>query len=157
MDPLAELVAREEIKKRLYTYCQSIDQGDWLTLRSCFGEEHVHNHGSYSGSVDGFVEHARRNLQPFSACQHTLSNLVVDFDDDGRSARSEVYFNAIHSMDGSKSKGTRFEPKDLGQGIDWFVAGVYRDQWVLRDGHWLIIERNASHLWEKIEPKTPKP
>ena len=157
MSDIDKLFARVKIEEQLYRYCRSIDQKDWDGVRSCFGAEHVHKHGSYTGDLDGFIFFAKPVVNGMHAGHHSISNLVVDVNDDLLSASSQAYFTAVHKIAGSQmAKMKFFTPEMQEVDTDWIVAGYYNDQWVFRDGQWLIVERNAGHVWERVEPVTPE-
>lgn len=153
MDEIQELVAHEKIKKQLYTYCKGIDTRDWALVRSCFGAGHKHIHPPFSGTLDEFVSFASENLKVIKTSHHSISNLIIDIADDGLSANTEAYFRAFHLIEASDATKLSFETG--GVDTDWTVAGAYVDRWVCQDGVWLIVERNARHIWERIVPSKP--
>lgn len=150
MTEIETLIATENIRKQLYLYCKAIDGKDWDFLRTCFGDEHVHQHGAFTGSADEFIGFARKTLAKIKVCQHSIANVLVEFSDDGLSAKTEANFSAVHLIEAAMAPSMHFEAGNVD--TDWIVAGCYHDRWVYRDGGWLIIERKAQHLWERIEP-----
>ena len=72
MGILETLWAREQIRDRLYTYCHGIDQRDWKLVRSCFGNDHHHTHGKFSGTADEFIEYASGFLKEVASSHHCL-------------------------------------------------------------------------------------
>ena len=80
---------------------------------------------------------------------HSLANFIITFSDDGLSAKSEVNFTAVHSIEASVTADVTFIIK--GQDTDWTVLGRYADQWVYEDGQWLIVKREASQDWQRVE------
>ncbi len=157
MNDIEKLIAREKIERQLYKYCRSLDQKDWQALRACFGEEHVHKHGSYTGDLDGFIHFAKQVGERMHVAHHSISNLMVDVGDDLLSATTQAYFSAVHKIDGSKISEMYFFTDDIEEvDSDWMVAGYYNDRWIFRDEKWLIVERNARHVWERLAPITPE-
>lgn len=150
MNDIEKLVAENKIKKQLAHYCKGIDTKDWALVRSCFGDNHEHQHGQFKGSLDEFVGFASNNMNHVSMSQHSLSNFIITINDDGVSAKSETSFLAVHLIDASVTEDIFFNIQ--GQDNDWIVFGSYVDQWVFQDGQWLIIKRAARHNWERIEP-----
>lgn len=150
MNDIEKLVAENTIKKQLANYCKGVDTKDWSLVRSCFGDNHEHQHGQFNGSLDEFVSFASSNMTHVSMSQHSLSNFIITINDDGLSAKSEVSFHAVHLIDASVTADLFFNIQ--GQDNDWIVLGSYVDQWTFKDGQWLIIKRNARHNWERIEP-----
>lgn len=154
MNEIDQLLAREKIRTQLSLYCKGIDQRNWDLVRSCFGEGHKHHHGPFDGTLDEFVDFASGALKAIPVSHHSIANLIIEFGDDGKSATSEANFTAVHFIQAGAGAALSF---DTGEGdTDWIVAGTYADRWVCVDGQWLIIERNAGHQWERIEPSTKK-
>lgn len=146
------LWAREQIRDRLHLYCKGIDRRDWALVRSCFSDDHDHNHGGYSGGPDGFVEMAKGVLSTMPATHHTIGNMHIDLAPDGLSAETEANFVAYHRIAAGHHEGTPVPTG--GKATDWIVAGRYCDRMELRDGVWLIVRRNAVHDWERAEVAT---
>ncbi len=157
MNQIEKLIAHEAIAQKLYQYCYSLDEKNWSALQACFAPEHVHNHGTYRGDRDGFLHFVKLAAERFQASHHSISNLVVELDEDNLTASSKAYFNAMHRIDGKKISEMYFFNNEIDEvDSDWLVAGIYEDRWVFRDNEWLIIERNAKHICERVEPVTPE-
>ena len=150
---LQKLVAQEKIKKQLYTYCKGIDTRDWVLVRSCFGEGHKHSHPPFVGTLDEFVSFASQNIKVIKTSHHSISNMVIDVSDDCLSASTDAYFTAFHLIEAGSATKLSFVTDDVD--TDWIVAGAYSDKWICQDGNWLIVEREARHIWERIEPAKP--
>lgn len=149
MDKAEILWAREQIRDRLHLYCKGIDRRDWVLVRSCFADDHVHNHGAYTGGADEFVSFARQVLSTIPATHHTIGNMHIDLAPDCMSAETEANFVAYHLIEAGHHEGTPVPTG--GKATDWIVAGRYCDRMELRDGAWLIVRRNAVHDWERAE------
>jgi SnoaL-like domain len=143
------LWAREQIRDRLHLYCKGIDRRDWALVRSCFADDHVHNHGGFTGSPDAFASFAADVLLYVPATHHTIGNVHIDLAADGRSARTEANFIAYHFIEAGHLEGTPVPTG--GKATDWVVAGRYNDRMELRDGVWLIVRRDAVHDWERAD------
>lgn len=141
MDLVDQLWAREQIRERLFTYCKAVDQKDWRLLRKCFGDSHEHEHGSYKGDANGFVEFAKSKLGGLEYSQHSLSNILISFSEDGLSAKAECNFSAVH-----RTKSAPGMPP-----CDWFVEGQYHDELVCEAETWLIIKRLGLNAWQRRE------
>lgn len=152
MEEIEELLAREKIKQQLYLYCKGVDQRDWALVRSCFGDEHQHHHGSFTGSADKFIEFAKPLMAMIKVTHHSIANVMVNFNEDGLAASSESYFSAVHLVEKPSLPHMPFYKEGMSDDMDWAVEGSYADRWVYRDERWLIIERTAAHRWERIEP-----
>lgn len=150
------LLAREQIKTQLYTYCKGVDSCNWAMVKSCFAPEHVHQHNAFTGSVDEFIGFASGTMGKVKASQHSIANMVINLSEDGLSASSEANFHALHIIEADNLPKMHFYKGIVAEGpsveTDWIVAGIYKDKWVFRDGGWLIIQRNASHTWDRVEP-----
>ena len=146
MDLIEEIRAREKIRERIHIYCRAVDEGDWKTLRSCFGEGHKHIHGSFEGNADEFVAFARRSLEAMPHVHHAITNQTIALSDDGTRASSHAYFTSFH----------RLKDGETGEMMDWIVAGHYADELVLQGGEWLIVKREGVHHWDRYEPASPR-
>ena len=145
-----QLWAREQIRDLLHRYCQGIDRRDWVKVRSCFADDHVHSHGGFVGSADEFVGFASAVLGTIPATHHTIGNVHIDLADDGQSAATEANFVAYHLIEAGHFEGTPVPTG--GKATDWIVAGRYCDRMERRDDAWLIVKRDAVHDWERVDP-----
>lgn len=155
MDKVEQLLAREEMRDVLHQYCKGIDRRDWPLVRSCFADDHIHNHAEYSGPPDEFIGFASEILKKVPATHHSISNVHFTFGDDGKSASTEANFVAYHYI----QEGTpEFAPVPTdGKATDWIVAGRYCDKFEKRDGKWIIVRREAFHDWERYEEANGPP
>lgn len=149
MDVLQELQAREAIRDHLHKYCKGIDRKDWALVRSCFADDHVHKHGDFTGPPDQFVAFASAVLDSIPATHHSISNVHIDFSDDGLSAATEANFVAYHYIMANAPDTTPVPTG--GKATDWVVAGRYCDRFEKRNGQWIIVKREAFHDWERYE------
>lgn len=150
MTEIENLLEEEKIKKQLYLYCRAVDERKWDLLKDFFAEEHVHHHGSFTGSAEEFIGFASRNIENIKACQHSLSNILINISEDGLSAASESNFYAVHFVEAASVSNMHIQGDDVD--TDWIVAGEYKDRWVCRAGKWLMIERTGRHIWDRVEP-----
>ena len=150
MDLLAQLAAREDIRDVLHRYCKGIDRRDWAMVRSCFGDDHIHSHGEFTGSPDEFIGFASAVLTTIPATHHSISNVHIDLADDGLSAATDANFVAYHLIEAGHFEGTPVPTG--GQATDWIVAGRYLDRFECRSGQWIIVRRQAVHDWERTDP-----
>ncbi len=149
MSTCETLWAREQIRDRLHLYCHGIDRRDWALVRSCFADDHVHNHGGFNGSADAFVEFASAVLTTIPATHHSISNVIIDLAADGMSAETQANFVAYHRIEAGHHEGTPVPTG--GKATDWTVAGRYCDRLEKRDKSWLIVRRDAVHDWERTD------
>ena len=146
-DKIEELWAREQIRDRLHLYCKGIDRRDWALVRSCFADDHYHDHGGFTGTPDEFVAGAASMLEKFPATHHSVSNVHITLADEGLSASTEANFIAYHRIAAGHYEGLPVPTG--GKATDWIVAGRYCDQLELREGSWLIVKRLGIHDWER--------
>ena len=149
MDRSEELWAREQIRDRLHLYCKGIDRRDYELVRSCFADDHYHDHGGFKGTRDEFVAGAAGLLEKIPATHHSITNVHITFSECGTRASSEANFVAYHRIEAGHTEG--FAIPMNGKATDWIVAGRYLDQMELRDGTWLIIKRLGVHDWERYD------
>lgn len=154
MNEIEQLLAREQIRNQLSVYCRGIDRRDWDMVRACFADEHNHKHPPFEGTLDEFIGFASTVLKTVAVSHHSIANVIVELAEDGLSASSQCNFTALHLIEAGQGGALSF---DTGDGdTDWLVGGSYADEWIYRDGQWLICGRQAAHHWERIEPATKK-
>jgi hypothetical protein len=149
VDRSDELWAREQIRDRLNLYCKGIDRRDYALVRSCFADDHYHDHGGLTGSADDFVAAAAGLLEKVPATHHSVTNVHIRFSDDGKRASTEANFVAYHLIEAGHEVGLPVPTG--GKATDWIVAGRYLDEMELRDGTWLIVKRLGVHDWERYD------
>ena len=133
-DPLTELTDKQDIAEVLFAYGYALDARDWDRLRSCFTADAV---GHYGGDpLVGYYaieQLCRTTLEPLSASQHLISNVVVQVD--GDDATSVCYLHAQHVRPGI-------------EGGDQFIfAGRYTDRLVRTHAGWQIADRTLDAMW----------
>ena len=140
---LQELLDKQEIHEVLCRYSQGVDRMDMELVRSCYHDDAFDDHGSYQGSVDGFVEHVRTALATMLGTEHYIDNVLIDVQ--GDVAYSEAYCLADHRM-----------PSKRGGETDQFLGCRYIDRFERRHrGPWKIAERRVVFDWSRIEPREP--
>lgn len=149
MDLVEQLWAREQIRDRLHLYCKGIDRRDYALVRSCFADDHHHDHNGFTGSPDEFVAGAAGLLAKIPATHHSISNVHITLSDDGLSATTEANFVAYHLIEAGHTEDMPVPTG--GKATDWIVAGRYLDEMELRDGTWLIVKRLGVHDWERYD------
>jgi hypothetical protein len=137
------VVQEQEVNRVLLRYCRGVDRMDAELTLSCFHTDATAHYGTlYQGSAAGFVEW----LWPIHASMighvHTLSNVLVEFDDD-RTAASESYVHTqlrVREADGSK----------------WDLLGRsrYLDRWERASRTWKIRHRALVNDLRSAVPVT---
>ena len=147
---IEEMAAREEIRDVLHRYCKGIDRRDWALVRSCFADDHVHRHSTFVGSAEAFISFASVVLGTIPATHHSVSNVHFAFAENGLSVETEANFVAYHLIEAGHTEGTPVPTG--GKATDWIVAGRYCDRLEKRGGQWIIVQRQAWHDWERVDP-----
>ena len=125
-------VEREEIKQQLYRYCHAVDRIDYELGRSVFAEEAVVDYGpTYQGSGKGYIDTMLKTQHKMMiSTHHMVTNVLVEFNEDGTKAASEAYVSAsckYRTKTGKPSFTVEAHCRDI-------------DQCEKRDGKWLIVK-----------------
>jgi 3-phenylpropionate/cinnamic acid dioxygenase small subunit len=133
-DELGVLEAKLEIGELVFRYGYALDSRDWDKLRTCFLPDVV---GYYGGDplrgYEAIEDLCRTTLEPLSASQHLIGNVVVTVDGDG--ATSSCYLHAQHVRPGTEG------------GEQFIFAGRYLDRLVRTGEGWRIAERTLEAMW----------
>lgn len=125
LSPVERLLAEAEIGRVIARYCRAVDRMDRQVLESCYHPDAWDEHGSFSGSVDEYVEWVWRLLERYEMTMHLVGNQLVEFDD-ARHARVETYGVAVHQGNSDEARANlttgfrfldRFELRS-----DWRIA-----------------------------------
>lgn len=136
------LEAEAEIHRALLRYTRGIDRLDGELVASAFhpGAMCI-DYGAEPLVIEDFVTYAIPRLrEAYTATQHRMSNICIEFGDDADQARSEAYMLAFHVQD-----------TDDGQKLHTF-NGRYIDDFAWRDGAWKIATRVLRVDWSRVEP-----
>jgi hypothetical protein len=136
MDPrVARLLDQREIENVLSAYCRGIDRRDLDLVRDCYHPDAIDEHGSFSGTVDAFLEWVDALLARYVSTMHLIGNLRVDFGNDADVAACETYGVAIHRSDEEKPH------------LNLATGFRYLDRFERRQGRWKIAARTAVTEW----------
>lgn len=133
-DQLERLVAEAEIRRVVARYCRGIDRMDLELVRSCYHDDAHDEHGSFSGTVDAYLEWVRRLLAKYDATMHFIGNQLVDFDD-ADTAWVETYGMSVHRSASDKPH------------LNLTTGFRFVDRFERRDGEWRIAHRIAVPDW----------
>ena len=133
------IMAKQEITEVLYLYARGCDRCDEAALRACFHPDAIHRHGQFEGLSQDFCSLAIKTVKPLKACKHMVSNVMIEFDGEGR-AVSECHFLSYH----------RFTDQESGNDRDRFHGGRYLDRFERRDGVWKITHRVGLYDFERV-------
>lgn len=127
------LWAKEEIRKKLYTYTRACDRNDIELGASVFTEDSVYDCGeNFKGSGRAFFEWCIPTHQNyFAVTNHNLGNILIEVN--GDTAVSESYIHAFNVYI------PQIDPE--GRSIVTDDRGRYLDEWKCVNGEWLIAKR----------------
>jgi 3-phenylpropionate/cinnamic acid dioxygenase small subunit len=140
MADLQDLQDRQEITEICYRYGLALDSRDWDALAALFTED-ADAYYMDMPPAHGYKtiqDTCRTALEPLSATQHLISNVVVRPDGDG--AECTCYLQAQHVKTGTPG------------GDNFIIAGRYDDQLVRTPDGWRIRERRLAVMWTAGNP-----
>ncbi len=135
------LEAKDAITSALLRYTRGIDRLDGDLVASAFHPGAIcHDYGADPMVIEDFVTYAIPRLgSGFSATQHRVSNIAIEFNEGSRAAGCEAYVLAFHVQQ------TEDAPR-----LHTF-NGRYIDRFELRDGASKIASRILRVDWSRIE------
>lgn len=138
-----DLCAVEACRDAARRYSRGVDRLDGDCMRSAYWPDATDDHGTFVGNAHEFVEHCMASHTRWSWTMHTITNHLVELDDDGVHARGEAYnITWLQRPDGHL---------DL-----WF--GRYLDRYERRGDEWRIIERVCVHEGDRtLDPGSSMP
>jgi ketosteroid isomerase-like protein len=107
----------------LYRYCRGIDRCDEAALRSTYCEDATDCHGSWNGSVTGFIEQALATLRQGGRRVHQITNVLIELR--GDVAAVESSFFALQVTGAQPDRET-------------FLCGRYTNRLERREGEWRV-------------------
>ncbi len=135
MDQLDRLVAEAEIRRVVARYCRGIDRMDLDLVRSCYHHDASgYEHGSFSGSVDEYLEWVGGLLAKYDATMHLVGNQLVEFDD-ADTAWVETYGISVHRSESGAPH------------LNLTTGFRFVDRFERRYGEWRIAHRVAVPDW----------
>jgi hypothetical protein len=143
-DPeIQALLDERAIRDVVLRYCRGIDRMDRDLVRSCYHADAVDSHGSFTGTVDEFLDWVWRVLGRYTSTMHLVGNLLVERNGDGH-ARVETYGIAFHRTDGGDAAGNlvtgfRFVDDFAHRSVDGGPAS------------WRIASRVAITDWVRVD------
>jgi SnoaL-like domain len=137
---VAALRAESAIRAVVLRYCRAIDRRDFELLRSCYHPDATDEHGSFSGTVEEYVDWVRPLLAKYSMTMHFVGNLLVELDAPDR-ARVETYGIAVH----------RGDPSEPAQNLTTGFRFVDRFERRSEPGDWRIARRVATTEWSRVD------
>jgi len=142
MDPrVARLLDKQEIQEIVYAYCRGIDRRDMERVRACYHPDATDDHGSFSGTIDAYIEWVDELLARYSSTMHFIGNVLVEFGEEDDVAAAESYGVALHRSDDPKPH------LNLASGFR------YLDRFERRENHWKVASRVAVSEWSLQIPQ----
>ncbi len=137
MTDLEKLLAKDQMREKIYLYARCMDRCDNNLCDEVFTEDCTMDYGpQFQGSARGFCEWAAQNHQKnFDTTSHQYTNIIIKFKSDDE-AVSEIY--AVVNLFGKDGWAT--EP---GKRKRITTHARYLDRWRrCADGQWRIYERH---------------
>lgn len=135
---IASLRAEAAIRSVVLRYCRAVDRRDFDLLRDCYHPDATDEHGSFTGTVDEYVEWVRPLLAKYTMTMHFVGNLLVELDRPDR-ARAETYGIAVH----------RGDPVDPTANLT--TGFRFIDRFERRSDDWRIARRVATTEWSRVD------
>ena len=128
--PVADSAA-EAITKLIYTYAERIDAGDFAGVGELFAHATLTFEG-FGDAVTGgdaiealYARTTRRYEDGTPHTKHVMTNVMVDVDDAGATARSRSYFTVLQAVPGALA-------------LQPVIAGRYRHTYEQVDSQWRV-------------------
>lgn len=138
MNPLVELVDRQEIRDLVLRYCSAVDRADYPAVRAVYSHDGIDHHTGFSGPADDYVAWLRARTSGFTGTMHLVGNHLVELY--GDHAFAETYGTAVHW-------GSPGDDETLN-----FTSGFRYLDHLRRDPEgWRIVERAAVRQWTRTD------
>lgn len=141
-DPVAELLAKQEITEVLYRRARAGDRRDHALALSCYHDGATEEHEGFSGLASDFVlkhsAYAPGKTPPTSSLVHMITNVLIELHG------SEAFVESYHLC--LTTGGTGEDTQDT------MIGGRYLDRFAHRDGRWAITHRTVVFDWSRVEP-----
>ncbi len=119
------------IASLIYTYAERIDAGDFTGIGELFADATLTFEG-FGDEVSGleaiealYTRSTRRYEDGTPRTKHVMTNVIIEVDDDGRSAASRSYFTVLQAVPGALA-------------LQPVIAGRYRHTYTHANGAWRV-------------------
>lgn len=159
-----ELLAREEIRDKLYRYCRAVDRLDSSQNEGIFWDDAHFIGGPFPDDMPAtqFLAIGLKDAvaDVFALSSHSLSNIVMDFDGDVAHVESYAlcYHHSHPTAEGrAKLIGAEndaafgFSGDDI---VEFELFLRYVDRWERRTGEWRIKHRRLVLNWSRLRKST---
>lgn len=144
---VADLAGKQDIVELLHRRAMGADRFDVALMRACHPLDATDNHGSFQGSMHGFIDDLERRSRDGPPCfskQHVVANALVDFH-----GEDEAFVESYH---------VAYEVFDEPRGVtDYQIGGRYLDLVRRIRGQWQIQHRDIVYDWSRVMPASPLP
>lgn len=140
-DTLDDVVAGHEIRQVLARYCRGIDRYDLALVRSCYHDDAVDEHGSFSGGPDEYVAWVGKLLTRYAMTMHFLSGSSIERS--GDVALVETYGMSFHRSGPEAAGDAKLNLMTGFRFVDRFERRASRG--------WRIAHRVAVTEWSRVD------
>jgi hypothetical protein len=142
---LRELIEIRKIQDVMARYVRGADRGDVDLIRSSMWEDAHDEHGVFTGSREGWIQH-RLDFESTSPGVDSLYHLispvnVLEWETDN--AKVETYYHCAKTVH-----------RD-GLDLLYHLSGRYRDLFQKRNGEWRILRRKVIYDWLTVGTHSP--
>lgn len=138
---LAEVAARDSLRRLVIAYSRAADRRDFGLLRSLYHDDAREEHGNmFSGNADEYVAFVEKALSAFEATVHYVVNTA--FEITGDDAEGEVHKINYHRTHGPES-------------LEVITGSRSMDRYRRRDGEWRFMNRSITLDWSVKRPVDP--
>lgn len=138
---LAEVAARDSLRRLVIAYSRAADRRDFRLLRSLYHDDAREEHGNmFSGNADEYVSFVEKALSVYEATAHYVVNTA--FEIAGDDAEGEVHKINYHRTHGPESQ-------------EVITGSRSMDRYRRRDGEWRFMSRSITLDWSVKRPVDP--
>lgn len=130
---IANHLAIEDVLKR---HCRGVDRADADILKSAYWPDAEVAYGSFNGNAHEFCDILPAAIRRYASTQHSVTNVIIDFNDDN--AVCESYVTAYHLMEHDDADDTEMT-----------YMGRYVDHMQKRGEVWKILFRRVVMDWNQ--------
>jgi len=142
MGDIDDLLADRAISQVLTRYCRGIDRFDLGLVRSCYHDDAVDEHGSFTGGPDEYVAWVGKLLRRYTMTMHVLANTSIELGPSRDVALVESYGISFH-------RGGPDEADDAK--LNLMTGFRFVDRFERRAGEWRIAHRIAVTEWSRVD------
>lgn len=146
MSGLDDVVAEHEIRQVLARYCRGIDRHDLALVRSCYHDDAVDEHGSFTGGPDEYVAWVGRLLRRYAMTMHFLSGSSIERT--GDVALVETYGISFHRSRPDEAADAKLNLMTGFRFVDRFERRASGGD---GDPAWRIAHRVAVTEWSRVD------